>query len=397
MRTVNSTDATGIAYYETQRAAAGSGSWTTFDSSSTNPLTAAGLNPGTAYDFRQRGVDPLGNVGSYSETSTASTASDGGSLGQVGSYANLNLSIHPIYSVNMALRDYFLVATQAVPFHVDTQGGIAGTGSQQHNTSGWWDGGAYCRITPPTTDQYERSITIQNLHRSGTLSIQDFNLRFEQRFGPTIASAFQTQNNGCKHALIQYAPTLGGTGGTSSRPVFFIQPTTVSDGPQYRRNNTMAWAPAANTLPAYGDAVYDELFVDQGGTNTSYVNGPQGGYLVDQSDGVTSFLGKPIFRCGDFLTVEYRIISAATAQYPRGLIAMRITSRDGSSFERGIPFDYRNFFAMGQFLDSVTQFGCGQFNVALPTGVNNYFDIGGYFTVARNYNGWLGPRSGFLL
>ncbi len=316
--------------------------------------------------------------------------------GQVGSYAALNLQAHPLYSVNMGLADYHLFATQAAPFPVGVQGGIAGTGSQQHVSSGWWDGSAYCRITPPTTNQYERSITIANLHRNGTLAIRDFCVRYEQRFGPTIASAFQTQGSGCKWALIQFTPVLGQAGNTTGRPVFFIQPTTFADGAQYRRQNTMGFAPSANTLPAYGPSVYDENHVDQGGTNTYYINGPQAGYLVDQSDGVASFLSKPIFRCGEILTIQFRMISIATAQYPRGLIAMRITNRAGITIERGIPWNYQNFFALGQFLDGVSQIGCGQFNVALPPGPDNYFDVGGYFTVGRDLGDWIHPRFGFV-
>lgn len=318
--------------------------------------------------------------------------------GQVGSYAALDLQAFPLYSVNMALQDYFLFATQATPFPVTGNGGLAGTGSHQHFATGWWDNSAFCRIFPPTTDQYERSITLTNLHRNGSLAIQEFNLRIEQRYGPTIASAFQTQGNGCKHALIQFAPTLGGAGNTSGRPVYFIQPTTFADSPTYRRQNTMGMAPSANTLPAYGEAVYDERSTSDvpPGTNTFYINGPQGFYLVDQADNISSFLTKPVFKCGEFITTEYRIISKSTAQYPRGLIAVRWTNRAGVWIERGIPFNYQFFFALGQFLDSVSQIGCGQFNFALPTGIGNYFDVGGYMTPARDYGGWIGPRYGFV-
>lgn len=317
--------------------------------------------------------------------------------GQVGSYAALNLGVHPLYSVDMALADYFLFATQTAPFIVtNTTAGIAGTGSHQHFATGWWDNGAFCRVFPPTTDQYERSINISNLHRNGTVAIQEFNLRYEQRYGPTVASAFQTQGNGCKHSLIQFAPTLGGAGSSSGRPVFFIEPTTFADGAQFRRNNTMCWAPSANTLPAFGSSVYDELDTTQGGSNTYYPNGVQAGYLVDQADSITSFLTKPVFKCGEFLTTEYRIISKSTAQYPRGLIAMRMTNRAGITWERGMPFNYQFFFALGQFLDGVSQFGAGQFNVAMPPAPTVYFDVGGYFTCARDYGGWINPRTGFV-
>lgn len=340
----------------------------------------------------------LAEYGQYniSGQNAALTSPASGNNGFVGNYADMNLDSHPIYSVDMAAADYRLFATGASPFLPDVQGGVAGTGSQQHNANGWWDDGAFCRITPPTTDQYERSMNIANVHRNGTLAVQDFNLRFEMRYGPTIGTAFQQQGNGCKHALIQFAPTLGGAGTTAGRPVYFISPSSVADSPAHQRQNTLAMAPAANTLAAYGESVYNEEDTDNGGTNTYFCNGPQAFYLIDQADSATTFLGKPLFKGGDFLTVEYRLISIATGTHPRGLIAYRYTNRAGITVERGIPWNYKSFFAMNQFLDGVAQFGCGQFNFALPAGAGNYFDVGGYFTLARSYGGWLGPRQGFV-
>jgi hypothetical protein len=74
-RTANATDVSGVANYETQRSLAGAGSWTTVDTSNTTPLTVSGLSEATSYDFRQRGIDTLGNLGTFSATATASTSS----------------------------------------------------------------------------------------------------------------------------------------------------------------------------------------------------------------------------------------------------------------------------------------------------------------------------------
>jgi hypothetical protein len=76
-RTVSATDSSGVASYETQRSLSGAGSWTTVDTSNTNPLTVSGLSASTAYDFRQRGIDTVGNLGTYSSTATATTSSSG--------------------------------------------------------------------------------------------------------------------------------------------------------------------------------------------------------------------------------------------------------------------------------------------------------------------------------
>ena len=36
-----------------------------------------------------------------------------------------------------------------------------------------------------------------------------------------------------------------------------------------------------------------------------------------------------------------------------------------------------------------------RYNTAPTPNADLYMDIGGYVTVARNHNGWLGPRPGF--
>jgi hypothetical protein len=72
-RTLSAFDVSGVALYETQRSPSGAGTWTTVDTSSTSPLTVSGLSASTAYDFRQRGVDTLGNLGTFSATASATT------------------------------------------------------------------------------------------------------------------------------------------------------------------------------------------------------------------------------------------------------------------------------------------------------------------------------------
>lgn len=328
------TGGSGLAGYRVLRSTTSGGTYTQF-AADLSPASLAiddvSLTAGTTRFYRVYAIDGNGNLSTSSSIASATTqsASGGSNIGQVGTYAALNLSTFPVYSVDMSQADYRLFATQANPFPPDVQGGLAGTGSQQHVSSGWpLGGGAYCRITPPTTNQYERGINLANLHRNGTLGIQEFNLRVEIRYGPTIGTAYQPGNNGCKHALVQFTPTVGGAGSTSGRPVFFLQCTGVADGAQNRRLNTIAAAPASNTLPAFGNAVYDERGTDDNppGTNTYYCNGPQAFYLIDQADAGTTYNGATMFRCGEVITVEYRFITVATAQYPRGLIAMRMTS-----------------------------------------------------------------------
>src|SRR5690348_7647514 len=91
-------------------------------------------------------------------TLTYSAAGAGGNVGHVGSYAAMDLATYPIYSIDMGLNDYGIHANS---------GGGPGTGSNSHVTASWPLGGTgYCRITPPTTDGYERGINIFNIWKT---------------------------------------------------------------------------------------------------------------------------------------------------------------------------------------------------------------------------------------
>jgi hypothetical protein len=97
----------------------------------------------------------------------------------------------------------------------------------------------------------------------------------------------------------------------------------------------------------------------------------------------------------EYLTFEYRIVTIATPTHPRGLIALRIYRRNGTFIERGIPWNWDAVKPLGNYVTEVQQFGCGQYNTVPAPNADLYMDIGGYVTVARDLNGWLGPRPGF--
>lgn len=99
-RTIPATDVSGILNYETQRSPAGAGTWTTVDTSNTSPLTVGGLSSATAYDFRQRAIDNLSNVGTFSSVVSATTLSGGSSLvdGQAFSVIGGTFGTRPDYN-----------------------------------------------------------------------------------------------------------------------------------------------------------------------------------------------------------------------------------------------------------------------------------------------------------
>ncbi len=88
-----------------------------------------------------------------SSASTAGTGSGGqggeggggvgcGGAPQVGAYADLNLAMYPVYSIDMALQDY-----PQWTAHPDS-GEV-----RVHEVGIWWDGGDALRTHPPTVEQ----------------------------------------------------------------------------------------------------------------------------------------------------------------------------------------------------------------------------------------------------
>jgi hypothetical protein len=314
-------------------------------------------------------------------TLTHSEAGSGGNVGQVGSYANMDLDTYPIYSIDMGLNDYGIMRTQ---------GSDEGTGTSTHVASSWPLGGVgYCRITPPTTAGYERGINVSNIWQSGTLAIQDFNVRWEWRANSTFCSMAGT---GPKFAIIHTARSLASEN-ADDRPVMFLRPMDTADNSSLNRANTLVTCPAMDTTQGWGNAVYDDAstFDDPPGTLTYYPNSIQPYYHTNDGDTGT-FQGNPKVEVGEVITFEMRVLTTASVAYPRGLIAMRMYRENGFVAERGIPWDWDTSVPLGSYVQEVQQFGCGQWN-ALPGSNVQWMDVGGYVTLARDLNGWLGRRN----
>lgn len=396
-RSVAATDVSGIQYYETQRSPAGAGSWTTFDNSNTNPLTAAGLTEATAYDFRQRAIDTVGNIGTFSTTATATTQSStgGGVVGQVGPYSALNLATNPISSIDMSAADYSIFATQGAPSMVGTPTGIAGSGNSTHVASAWPLGGTgYCRINPPTTSGFERGIYVGNLWRNASLAIQELNYRFEWRVSPNF---FAYNGDGSKFSITHVRRTLT-LGSPDDRPVIFLQKCNQHGG-QYDRANTAVFGPACTTVAGYCPNEYGDTYVESGGTVDYYLTCPWTYYMVNSGDSGT-FQGAPKIQAGEVITIEHRLVSKAIAGYPRGLLAIRVYRENGDFFQKGIPWNWDTNIPLNGYMYEIQQFGMGQWNTA-PGANAEYADVGGIITIARDLStlrpdlgGWLGRRAG---
>ncbi|MEZ4443904.1 MAG: hypothetical protein R3B72_32825 [Polyangiaceae bacterium] len=317
-------------------------------------------------------------------TSTGGGDGEGGSGGspwtendgEVGPYAGLDLATYPIYSIDMTLEDYAI--------HYNGVG--TGTGTSTHHASGWWDGGAFSRMTPPTTDGLERGLAVHDLFQNATLAIQDFNLRFEWRGGPALASF---DSSGAKFLIVHTRRTLT-NGDAQDRPMMFLGHMSTADDPAFNRADTAIFAPAQGTTQGWAADIYADSSPPQFYRPTSP------GLYAGERGRHGTFQGAPVYAIDEIVTMELRVVTVATPTHPNGLIAYRVYRRNGEVFERGIPWNWDSAVPLGNFITEVQQFGCGQWNTAPTAGADVYMDVGGYVTVARDLDGWLGPRASFV-
>jgi hypothetical protein len=292
----------------------------------------------------------------------------------VGGYAALNLAEHPVYSIDMTLQDY-------------PQWTVQGSGEvKEHEVGIWWDGGDALRTHPPTSEQVGSGIgALTNLWQDGSLEIRELNFRFEFQAGPEYCS--RTNGNLPKFVIAHSTTTLDPSANAVARPMLYWREVDSADNPKFNRPNTLAICPAQGTLQSWSETEYSE-------DGTFWPMQFQPVYWADTAD---TFGGAPVLDATEIVTIEMRMISIATREYPRGLIAVRVYRRNGDVFERGMPWDRDRNHAVGiSYIQEIQMFGGGYYNNANTFHENNYTRIGGHITLARACGGWLGPRAGFV-
>lgn len=300
----------------------------------------------------------------------------GASSGTIGSWANLNLQQHPIYSIDMSLRDYPQWSA-----HPDS-GEV-----RVHEVGTWWDGGDALRTHPPTTAERGSGIgSLTNLWRNGTLAIRELNFRFEWTAGPQYCS--RTNGNLPKFVIVHAVNSLNTNAPIAARPMLFLAEMFEPDNAAHRRADTLTICPAQGTVRSFSLDPYSE-------NGTTYANQIQPVYWADTA---ATFNGRPVIGAGEIVTFEMRMLAISTATHPRGLIGVRIYRRNGMVYERGCPWNWDTNVALNvSYLQEIQMFGGGYYNNANPANANNYTKVGGLITLAANYGGWLGPRAGFVL
>jgi hypothetical protein len=323
-----------------------------------------------------------GSQGSGGGTGGAGGAFDG--IGVISAYAARDLEANPITSFDVANND--------MP-HWGTTGGSSVT----HETGTWWDGGDSYRLHPPTTQQSSGIGSIDNLWKNGTFEIKKFNFRFEFQAGPNY---YSTVSGFPKWVIVHAGPLEPFQGPRSpTRPMLYMAMATEADNPA-NHTNGMCIAPAQGTSRCFSEHTHSEA----GDPGTSYYqNQPQPVYFYDSPG--TGVGGGPIVAASEIVTVEMRMQSWSTDQYPNGVIGWRVYRRNGEVYERSCAWNWEAGHPLDHcFFAEIQQFGGGYYNIGSPYHADRYTRVGGLITLAANLpdnsgldsDGWLGPRAGFL-
>lgn len=296
----------------------------------------------------------------------------GGSLHQ-GNYADLDLEAYPEgYEILYSYND-----------HQIWNGADAGTVT--HFSSGGWNGGAFYRCFPPTIDDRGSGLSVYGLDKAGTFAIRRLNVGFTYKKGPNYASLAE----GSKWMIVNTARTLGG--GTVDRPMLFMGLTDGADSPTDRRADTMTCCAAQGTTQWWQ---WSHAYSDT--PDYYYYNGDSPIYWADSA---ATFNGHNVLAPSEYVYVEYRMEAVSSAEFPNGLLAIRIYESDGTIYETKFPWNLDAAATVdASYFNEVQMFVCGYFNTAPPGGPDaNMYVEGHYSTRLRaNFQGWMGPQEGFL-
>lgn len=368
-RTVDSTDASGVAYYETQRAAAGSGSWTAFDSSNTNPLTAAGLNPGTAYDFRQRAVDVFGNVGSFSSTSTSTTQSD--------SWADVIVGFSQMPAqLSVAGRKVGMDLTGSdFGSHADIVNGASVT----QVSGGAFDGSMAVRIRPPAGSTPNPNATYScimfglDVSNGGLNDVAQGNLGFCVFYGPRYWDLAATD----KLTGFEASQALGGEPQATGRAAIF---DNIDAG--FR-----LWPITATTLQSYYNPA----------SGIFPASGPDADYLMKGSSTINHANNPPLVG-SEWLYFEQEVDYRQNRGNPFGRNRLDVWARDGYIGFLEIPLNWLSSWDFSyRYLRQIEYIGA-LWNNPSTAHVDNYLMISHpVFSANRSKDQRMGPPPGFLL
>jgi hypothetical protein len=317
------------------------------------------------------GGEPSGGTtsgGTSSGGTSSGGASSGGTSGggplegeTIGSYAELDLQAHAVYTVDLGLGDYPVFLTESAT--ADDEPGAG------------WNGEVAVHVTPPLAGGYGALGSFGNLWKDGSFTIRKLNFRFEVQFGATFGEHWP--NDDLKFVIVHTADSLGAE--TNERPMCNWANASAEG------SGILAWAVGAGTVKNFSPPGLEPAYSPSG--NEEFYLGPSAG----------EFNGKRMVGPQEWISIEVEVIAEATTEAPEGRIRSVLTLRDGTELtELEIPWTYDSNWELPSFISEVQVIG-GYYNTGTTAAApDNFYRIADHITFAANRPGLLGPRAGFV-
>lgn len=270
----------------------------------------------------------------------------------------------------------------------------------------WWNGASVPVATmyPPSSvgDWYSGLGNIE-VWKGATKTVRQINVRWESRYSDlhTLDSAQLPK----LLILDTYRELRVGEDVLKDRPIIFLAHANEADSPANRVANTLVYAPSMDTVRMFSSTnITPAVEFDDGGW-TGYQNQLQPMYV--RATAGTDSAGNPIVDADEYLCHELRVNVMGTADEPSGVIAIRVTRRNGSFIERACAFTFtpndqgERPLINTNFIHRVDTMGGGYYNNAQAHNDALWTKMGRVITVATNYQptvgrAWLGPPTGFV-
>jgi hypothetical protein len=269
-------------------------------------------------------------------------------------------------------------------------------GPNEFSTASWWNGTQNSvRMYPPTVSDRASGMGAFILGLSSSNPITSLSLCWEQRWGSAFATTATsaTPKWVIMHTTNNLANPIAGLS-NGRRPMMYMTQATEFDNSSYHIPNAYVLSAGWGTTDLFGPTNY--FLPDAANVGVYPQNRESCPVYIRNSTG-TDGIGNPIILATEIISLEFRVVTSnAYTGLPRGYIGWRMYRRNGAVYERGTTYDWEGHTTNSEWIYEIQCFGGGYYNVGRTHNDNHYTEAGGFIRMASNYDGWVGPRTGFV-
>ncbi len=261
----------------------------------------------------------------------------------------------------------------------------------------WYDGTRNTvKMYPPTVSDRASGMGAFILGLSNSNPITAFSLEWEQRWGSAFATLAgnATPKWVIMHTTNNLANPIAGLS-NGRRPMMYMSEAKEFDNSSYWIEDAYLLSAGWGTTDLFGPTEY---FLSNAAGVGAYPQNRESCPVYIRNTTGTDGIGNPIIAASEIVSVEFRVVTTNTyTGLARGLIGWRLRRRNGQIYQRGTNFDWDGHTLNTEWIYEIQTFGGGYYNVGRANNANHYTQAGGWVRMATNFDGWIGPRAGFLL